>query len=281
LSLVSRNGNVATYRDTTGRNQVVYTDPTTGLEYTRNSNGTRNYLNGVPVSTVGQPRTVRDTLNSIYSISSDPQGNQYITYSDTTGSYYLNSQGMKIYQNQPTQPTQPVQPVQPTRPVQPNVTNTEDILYSDPSGNKFLLNPTTSAREYLCQGTSRVNTPTYVNSGTGEEYPIMMDNAGNEYISSPDNTRTYLTGYPSQVSGSPTPVRDAVGDTYYVERDPQGNRYVTYVDQRGRYYINSNGNPSYLRTSNIPAVTPSPKNTPEWDLIRELQEKLASCGGRI
>ena len=96
----------------------------------------------------------------------------------------------------------------------------------------------------------------------------------------PDSTRNYLTGYPSQPSNSPITVTDAVGDTYYVDKDPQNNTYVTYNDQNGRYYLNVNGNKTYLRNSNTPTLRTNPKDTPVWDLVRELQAVLKSCSAK-
>lgn len=46
---------------------------------------------------MGQPTTLTDSVGTTYSISTDPQGNKYVTYTDQTGKYYYNNDGVAVY----------------------------------------------------------------------------------------------------------------------------------------------------------------------------------------
>lgn len=110
MTFVSRTGIISNYKDTLNNHVVIYTDPTTRDRYTRNTNGSRNYITGSPLSTVGTPTAITDNLGTNYQIVSDSNTNNYVIYSDRSGIYYINSNGQRMPVTQNVQPVTPINP---------------------------------------------------------------------------------------------------------------------------------------------------------------------------
>lgn len=91
LHPVSESSTQAVLADPYGNSYTLNKDPSSGNIY-ETLGSTKYYLTGYPTQTSGTPVTLNDAVGTVYSIVGDPQGNKYLTYSDSTGKYYYNTQ---------------------------------------------------------------------------------------------------------------------------------------------------------------------------------------------
>ena len=77
----------------------MYKDPQTNNWYYNLNTNTKEFITNTTPSVVGQPLTLTDSVGTVHTISTDPQGNKYVTYTDSNGKYYFNNNGVPVYLN--------------------------------------------------------------------------------------------------------------------------------------------------------------------------------------
>ena len=185
LSLVSGSSPTQqTYKDSTGANYIIYTD-SNGNKYTKNSDGTKNYLTGFTSNPLSTYIVKVDENGVEYSIYSDSIGNRYIVYTDPSNGqkYYLNTDGSKKYIGS----SSPISNINSTL-LEPD---TIYKLYTDASGNIYVVYVDTEGRYYTILSDK---TKKYLEAPAIQTYGFIVfeDNNGDKFVLDADGSRNYL-----------------------------------------------------------------------------------------